>query len=181
MTLLQKKVADGSLVARLYKQQSPALFAYLCKRMGSPESAEDVLIEVFVAALEMASLDELSEKEQISWLWRVARNKGVDAYRRSQVRQYLDLSLLTNLSEDNQHSTELIVLQREAAERLHSHLAKLPPAQQEAVRLRFAYGLRCAQIAQIMGKREKAVRSLLARALNVLRTRYEKEQGEAHL
>src|SRR5581483_4691833 len=100
MTLSQKMTADGSLVARLYERHAPALFAYLRQQTGSPESAEDALIEVFVAALEKGKLDELSEKEQVSWLWRVARNKGVDAYRRSRVRQGLDLSLVTGHLED---------------------------------------------------------------------------------
>lgn len=83
MKLAQQKAADGSPVTRLYERHSPALFAYLRQQTGSPESAEDALIEVFVAALETGKLDELSEKEQVSWLWRVARNKGIDTYRRS--------------------------------------------------------------------------------------------------
>ncbi|MEO9028061.1 MAG: sigma-70 family RNA polymerase sigma factor [Ktedonobacteraceae bacterium] len=129
MKLAQTITADGSLVARLYKQHSPALFAYLRQQTSSPESAEDALIEVFIAALETDKLDELSEKEQVAWLWRVARNKGVDAYRRSRVRQGLDLIQLTDYIEDNRHAPELIVLQREASAHLHTYLEKLSPIQ----------------------------------------------------
>jgi RNA polymerase sigma-70 factor (ECF subfamily) len=181
MELSQKIFIDDSLVARLYEQHSPALFAYLRHQIGSPENAEDVLVEVFVAALETGKLDQLSEKEQVSWLWRVARNKGIDAYRRSQVRQGLDLSLVADYIEDHERTPELIALQREASALLHTHLEKLSPIQRKAVHLRFAHGLRSSEIAAVMGKHEGAVRSLLARALNVLRTLYEKEQGETHL
>jgi RNA polymerase sigma factor (sigma-70 family) len=181
MELSQKAAADDSLVAKLYERHSPALFAYLHHQTGSPENAEDVLVEVFVAALETSKLDQLSEKEQVSWLWRVARNKGVDAYRRSQVRQGLDLSLVADHIADHERTPELIALQREASRLLHTHLDKLSPVQREAVRLRFAHGLRSSEIAAVMGKQEGAVRSLLARALNFLRALYEKEQGETHL
>lgn len=181
MKLSQQMNAGSSLVATLYERHSPALFAYLRHQTGSPESAEDVLIEVFVAALETGKLDGLSEKEQVAWLWRVARNKGVDAHRRSRVRQGLDLIQVADQLEDTQHAPELIVIEQEASAHLHTYLEKLSPMQREAVRLRFAHGLRSSEIAQVMGKREGAVRSLLSRALNFLRTLYEKEQGETHL
>lgn len=181
MELSQKIVVDDSPVARLYEQHGPALFAYLRQQTGSPENAEDVLVEVFIAALETGKLDQLSEKEQVSWLWRVARNKGVDAYRRSQVRQGLDLSLVADHIDDDERTPELIALQREASTLLQTRLDKLSPVQREAVRLRFAHGLRSLEIAAVMGKREATVRSILARSLNFLRTLYEKEQGEDHL
>jgi len=39
-------------------------------------------------------------------------------------------------------------------------------------------GLRCVEIAQLQNKREGAVRMLLARALNSLRSLYEQQQKE---
>lgn len=181
MKLSQPITDDSSLVSRLYEKHSPALFAYLRQQTGSPESAEDALIEVFIAALETDKLDELSEKEQVAWLWRVARNKGVDTYRRSRVRQGLDLIQFAEQPEDDRHTPERLVIQQEASTHLHAYLAKLSPLQREAVRLRFAHGLRSPEIARVMGKREGTVRSLLARALSFLRNLYEKEQGENHL
>jgi RNA polymerase sigma-70 factor (ECF subfamily) len=181
MELSHKVAADDSPVARLYEQHGPALFAYLSHQMGSREVAEDVLVEAFVAALEMDRFVQMSEKEQVSWLWRVAHNKGVDAYRRSQVRRGLDLSVVAHYIDDKERSPELVILQREASALLHSYLDRLPPGQRKAIQLRFAHGLRSSEIATIMGKREGSVRSLLARALNFLRTLYEKEQEEAQI
>ncbi len=181
MEVSHKVAADGSPVGRLYEQHGPALFAYLSQQTHSHEAAEDVLVEVFVAALEMESFVRMSEKEQVSWLWRVTRNKAVDAYRRSQVRRGLDLSLVVDYIDDNERSPERIMLQREAYALLQSYLDRLSPGQRKAIQLRFAHGLRSSEIAAVMGKREGSVRSLLARALNFLRTLYEKEQEEKHL
>lgn len=164
-----------SLLEELYTRHSPALFAYLLHKTGSPENAEDVLVDVFVAALETSMFAELSEKEQVSWLWRVAHNKGVDAYRRSRVRQGLDLNLFVQLLKDQEHTPELLALRQEATTQLQNYLAKLSPLQQEAIRLRFAHGLRSSEIATVMGKRDGTVRSLLSRALNYLRTFYERD------
>lgn len=181
MELSPKVAMDGSPVGRLYEQHGPALFAYLSQQTGSREAAEDVLVDVFVAALETERFVRMSEKEQVSWLWRVTRNKAVDAYRRSLVRRGLDLSLVADYIDDKECSPELIMLQREASALLQTYLDRLSPGQRKAIQLRFAHGLRSSEIATVMGKREGSVRSLLARALNFLRTLYEKEQEEAHI
>ena len=181
MRLSNASVNSDPPVVRLYEQHAPTLFAYLRQKTASREDAEDVLVEVFVAAVEHGELARLSEQEQVAWLWRVARNKAVDAHRRSQVRQSLDLDLFAGMIyEDDVYAPEQVSLQREEYARLHAHLAKLSPVQRRAVHLRFANNLRCSEIATILGKREGAVRVMLSRTLNFLRGVYAKDQGETH-
>src|SRR5262249_51470325 len=125
-------------------------------------------------------LARLGEKEQVAWLWRVARNKVVDTYRRSRLRQGIGLDVVADLIDDDQRAPEQVVLQQEEYARLYIHLDKLSPIQREVLRLRFANDLRCSEIAAVMGKREGAVRVLLSRALNFLRRVYEKDTGGTH-
>jgi RNA polymerase sigma factor (sigma-70 family) len=174
---LSKAIAScDSPVARLYELHAPALFAYLRRQTTSREDAEDLLVDVFVAAIEYSAFNQLGEKEQIAWLWRVARNKAVDAYRRARLRQGTDIDLLAGLIyDDDEHTPEQVTLRQEEYALLHVHLERLSPDQRAAVYLRFANELRCAEIAAVMGKREGAVRALLSRALNFLRTIYEKD------
>ena len=182
MQLSKGIVSSDSPVARLYQTHASAILAYLCQQTASREDAEDVLVEVFVAAVEFASFARLSEKEQVAWLWRVARNKVVDAYRRSRLRQGIELDTVADLIYDDEERTpEQVLLRHEEYARLHVHLDKLSPIQREAVRLRFANDLRCSEIAAVLGKREGAVRVLLSRALNFLRTVYEKDAGGTRL
>jgi len=96
MRLSKEIVASDSPVATLYELYAPAIFAYLRQQTPAREDAEDILVEVFVAAVEAHALDELDDKEQAAWLWRVARNKAVDAYRRSHIRQGIDLELVAD-------------------------------------------------------------------------------------
>lgn len=182
MQLSEKIVSCDSPVARLYEQHAQALFAYLRQKTSSREDAEDVLAQVFVAAIESGDIARLSEKEQAAWLWRVARNKVVDAYRRSRLRQGMDLDLFTDvIYAEDEHAPEQVSLKREEYARLHTHMEQLPPIQREALRLRFANDLRCAEIAEVLGKREGTVRVMLSRALNLLRGIYAKDQEENRL
>jgi len=179
MQFSEKLVSCNAPVARLYEKHASALFAYVSQKTASREDAEDILAQVFVAAIEQGEIAGLDERAQAAWLWRVARNKIVDAYRRSRLRQGMDLNQFTDLlyDEDEQHVPEQLSLKREEYAHLHAHIARLPPIQQETLRLRFANDLRCSEIAEVLGKREGTVRVMLSRTLNFLRRIYEKDQG----
>lgn len=173
---LNQDIAEGSPAAMLFHRHAPALFAFLRQRAASQEDAEDLLLEVFLAALEHNGFFELSEGEQQKWLWRVARNKTIDAYRRSTRKPALTLEDIVNtLCASEELSPEQVTLRQEEYTRLRATLKSLPAPQQEALCLRFGDNLRCAEIATVMGKREGAVRMLLSRALNLLRTIYEQD------
>src|SRR5260370_33263658 len=74
--------ADRSLIAALYQRHDPSMLTFIRRHMLSREDAEDVLLEVFLAALESEKLGTFNEGEQLAWLRRVAHNKCIDHYRR---------------------------------------------------------------------------------------------------
>src|SRR5260370_19010515 len=86
---------DEPGIATLYQQYAPAIFAYLLQRMRFEEDAEDILVEVFLAALENEQFPLLPEKAQLTWLWRVAPKKMIDGYRRSVRRQRCTLHYIS--------------------------------------------------------------------------------------
>ena len=47
----------------LYRQYAPGLLAYVRMRITSEEDAEDLVVEVFVAAIENATFAARSDKE----------------------------------------------------------------------------------------------------------------------
>lgn len=173
----QHRTRNDRLVAELYQQYAPGLFAFLRRQTRSREDAEDVLVDIFLAALEYELLVELDEKQQVAWLWRVARNKAIDLYRRLQRRQSIALEFVAEtLYQDEALDPELLALQQDECALLRQHVRSLPIPQQEMLRLRFADDLRCAEIAARTGKREGAVRVMLSRTLNALRRIYEGPQ-----
>ena len=166
-------------MALQYRNYAPGLLAYVRMRITSVEDAEDVVVEVFMAALENAKFAKLSEKEKQLWLWRVTRNKVIDTYRRVKTRQNVTLEQVAGgLFEDEMASPEYAALRQEDYMDLYAHLQRLPPLQQQILRMRFGQDLSCREIAARLGKQENVVRVTLSRSLNLLRKIYRRRREE---
>ena len=164
---------DDSLIARLYRQHALTLLRYVRQHVSLREDAEDIVLEVFLAALKEPGLSGLSEDRQGAWLQSVTHHKVVDYYRRTKNRPSVPLEetgqmLLT----DEDQGPEQLVVRREEDALLRTRLGQLPQHYQRILYLRFASGLRCTEIASQMQKSEGAIRMLLSRALNTLREIY---------
>jgi RNA polymerase sigma-70 factor (ECF subfamily) len=168
---------DNSPTAALYRQHGPLIFAWLLKQARSWEDAEDLLLEVFLAAFEHDRLLAVPEEKRLAWLLSVAQHKVIDYYRLSGRHQQVPLDAVAGaLEEDEAQTPEAVALRHERHAKLRVALQALPPTQREVVQLRFGEGLRCTEIATVLGKREGAVRILLWRALTFLRARYGGDQ-----
>lgn len=171
---------NTSPLALLYQHHAGFILVYLRLHALSEEDAEDVLIEVFLAAFEEASLHTLPEEKQRAWLRTVAHHKAVDHYRRSSRRPAVPLEQIAEvLQEDEERSPESLALRQEERLRLRTAITRLPALHQEILRLRYRDGLRVAQIAALVGKREGAIQKLLSRTISHLRTLYEDQQEGA--
>jgi RNA polymerase sigma-70 factor (ECF subfamily) len=158
------------------------IFGYLRRQTPAREDAEDLLLEVFLAACERVGLEKLPEGEQVAWLRQVARYKLADYYRR---RARRPTSRLEDHDDgafaDESLAPEEVLLHHEEERRLRAAVQQLSPEQQQVLRLRFGEGWRTAQIAEAVGKQEGAVRMVLSRALNLLRRLYRDDEEGAML
>ena len=171
-------VVDRAHLAQLYQQYAPKILDYLSRQVSSAQDAEDILIDVFVAALESVPFASLTEQEQKAWLWRVVHNKVIDLYRRTKRVSLKNIDDHQSI-EDTTMGPEQISIRQEEDDNLAVLLKSLSPLQQQVLYLRFGKNLRCAQIASLVGKRESSIRSLLSRTFHLLRRHYqEQEQGD---
>jgi len=173
----QKQLAQSNhtLVAHLYQRHASAILTFLCRQVPTREDAEDVLLEVFQAAIESETLLRLDESKQRTWLWTVAHNKATDHYRRTRHRPVFSTGLeevAEVLADDYAFAPESAALRQETYAELRTHISSLPELQQEILRLRFAHGLKCGEIAQKLNKSNAAIRTMLSRSLNLLRDSY---------
>lgn len=166
--------ADDPLAA-LYQKHAALILAYFDRRVASKEDAEDLLLEVFLAALENQAWLTLTNGEQLAWLYRVAHNKCVDYYRRNTRHPALPLQMFQETLEEDYFMPENLTLRQEEWDMLRREIAALPAFQQEVLRLRFAYGLHTKEIAQQLKKTDAAIRNLLSRTLNHLRRSYDSQ------
>jgi RNA polymerase sigma factor (sigma-70 family) len=172
---------EDTPIGKLYQRYWHALFTVIRQSISSREDAEDILLEVFLAAVESKTLPGMSEMHQEAWLRRVAYNKCMDFHRRTTRRPRFSLEgYIETLYDDEEREPEQVALRQEEVVQLQEHLAILSADQREILRLRFADELPCAQIAARMHKSEGAVRAALARALNRLRGIYTKCRKESY-
>jgi RNA polymerase sigma factor (sigma-70 family) len=72
-------------LAELFRRESSRLRHFIRRRVPDPADAEDIVADVFIELVEAARL--LQPIEQVSaWLFRVARNRITDLFRRRQAR-----------------------------------------------------------------------------------------------
>ncbi len=60
-----KRIAQDAPIGVLYQRYAPGILTYIRRHISSPEDAEDLLVEVFLAALERNNLLCLNEGEQL--------------------------------------------------------------------------------------------------------------------
>jgi RNA polymerase sigma-70 factor (ECF subfamily) len=165
---------NDSPAARLYRRYAPAIFAYLRLHTSVWEDAEDLLLEVFLAALEDERLEAVPEEERLAWLRGVAHHKLVDYYRRHARRPTAPLEAVAEvITDDERLAPEASAIRQEERQRLRAAVRRLPTLQQQVLRLRFEDGLPSAEIAALLGKQDSAIRKLLSRTLNALRSLYQ--------
>jgi RNA polymerase sigma-70 factor (ECF subfamily) len=172
-------VTDEDKLAQLYQRHVYVLLNYILRHTRTHEDAEDILLEVFLAAQDRGALVALSEGEQLAWLRRVAYNKCVDLIR-NQSRYPsvgLDSADVTLYAPEDQRP-DIVAVRSEEYSLLHQHVLHLSTQQQEILHLKFGQSLSSAEIARRLNKKEGSIRMLLSRALNRLRTIYSVEKGE---
>lgn len=161
---------DDSPVSRLYQQHALSLMMYVRRHVPTREDAEDILLDVFLAAVEHQELAEYSEQRQLAWLQRVAYHKCVDYHRRTTRRPAVPLEdASAMLTADERQSPDHLAERSEEDALLYERLNQLPETYQQVLQLRFAQGLSSAEIARRLHKSDGAIRMILSRALTVLR------------
>ena len=145
------------------------LIAYLAARTGDVAGAEDALGDAFIAALEKWPADGVPQKPE-AWLLHAARNRLIDASRRTQVRQRSEEMLLQAAKEAENVAT---TLEHFPDERLKLLFVCAHPAIDAAARtplmLQTVLGLDAARIASAFLVSPAAMSQRLVRAKNKIR------------
>jgi DNA-directed RNA polymerase specialized sigma24 family protein len=76
----EERAQDG-VDGTLYDRFALTIFTYICQRVSNKQDAEDLLVEVFLAAFKNDGLSRLPVARQLAWLMRVTKNKLVDRHR----------------------------------------------------------------------------------------------------
>ena len=104
---------DNHRQTALYERYGQVIFGYLRLHVRSLEDAEDLLLDVFLAALEHDNLAALSQGEQLAWLRRVVHNKLLNVYCRVSRSPHVALDSIMDMIFEEENPEQLTLQQEE--------------------------------------------------------------------
>lgn len=162
----------GSKLAltELVTTYSDELVRFAFGYVKSEAAAEDVVSDVFATLFMKAK--RLDEETQLRpYLYKMTRNRAIDYLRRHRSELPLeDVEAVLSVP-----GAEEAVLRKERDEALHRCLGKLPQQYREVLELTWFEEFSNEQVATVLGKNQKQVYNLRARAKIALKELLEKE------
>lgn len=164
---------DAEAFGKLYDLHLDAVYRYVYYKVNEASEAEDLTSQVFLKAWEAIPRYEWRQIPFSHWLMRLARNAVIDHYRTTRTHGELDEDLV---SRDPDPQGEY--LRGERLKGLEAAIRRLPEDQRTVVVLRFIEEMDYAELADLMGKSQGALRVIQHRALAALRRILEREGEE---
>ena len=155
--LAQVGLGDSDALEALYDRHAPTVLAISLRVIGDRAAAEDVLQETFWRVWRSARTFEPQRGSFTSWLFRIARNLAIDAFRRRNVRPIEIFSaedpdiLLDQVSDPDMNVAEQAQSAMENR-RVRNALAILPQVQRQVIEMAYFYGMTRQEIAEMTGE-----------------------------
>ena len=170
--LQQAAKGDGEAFGVLYERYVGRIYNYIYYRTGNAYDAEDLTARVFYRAMRHIGNYHDRGLPLSAWLYRIAHNLVANWHQDNSRRKEVPLEEgMYSRSGSIHPETDLLLL--EERDRLIQVIRTLTPDRQQLLILKFVEHLSNAEIGQIMGRSEGAVKSLYHRTLLVLRDEYE--------
>lgn len=168
--LIERAKGDPSAFGELYERYVDRIYNYIFHRVGNQHDAEDLTACTFQRALEHIGRYQDQGAPFSAWLYRIAHNLVANWHRdrsrrRRKVISLSELAQVRPWQEGPAHLGEA----SEEQEALLAAIRRLPADRQLLLILKFSEQLSNAQIGQIMGRSEGAIKSLYHRTLIALR------------
>ena len=154
---------DRAALEELYLLHFDRIYSYLHMSVGNRHDAEDLTTQTFVRMLESIGRFRWQSAPFSAWLFRIAHNLAIDHFRAGRrVRAEEDVPEPYGSEESSAEDQALDSLGDAGMLDL---IARLSPEQRQVLTLKFMFGFANAEVAEILGKSEGAVKSLQHRAL----------------
>ena len=177
----QDSATETRDLEQIYREFFPALRAYLTRKVGNPEQAEDLVQETFYRALGafQAGTGWLpsARKEYRPWLFRIATNLAIDQLRRRTRLTWCDLEAAATVPTSGlEADPEEVYTHLEEAETVRTTLRRLPEHYCTVLVLYYHHGLTASQVARLIGLTPGGCKMLLLRARHAFAWHYREQQ-----
>jgi len=167
-------VSENS-VAQAFSKYRDRLLKFIRSRVRAFEDAEDIVQEVFYQYIRVNELANPVE-QTAAWLYRVARNKIIDSYRK---KEAIPFSALANdMLSCDESTPETAALSALVWEEIEAALAELPKEQRDIFIQTEMEGLPVKEIAEMTGVQVNTLLSRKHYAVIFLRKRLREVYGD---
>ena len=168
---------DRAALSDIYERFCDRIYRYALFKLEDSQQAEDLCAQVFLKMMESIGRFEwpplrgddkrVNPASFSSWLYRIAHNLITDQQRREARRPTVPLDSVAHYLPDNIDpalTAETVIFR----ERLAVALKSLTELQAQVIALKFGSGLSNAEVAQMLGRSEGAIKALQYKALQKL-------------
>ncbi|MCI4644507.1 MAG: sigma-70 family RNA polymerase sigma factor [Hyphomonadaceae bacterium] len=159
--------------AELFEFFAPRLNSYMRQLGADPAEAEELAQEVMITLWRKADQYDPAKASVSTWIFRIARNRRIDAHRRTRRPELDPDEPMLRPPEPEQPDITLDRVQME--ERVRAQMETLPPEQLELLRAAFYQGLSHSEIAKAFNLPLGTVKSRIRLAFSRLRGQIEEE------
>jgi RNA polymerase sigma-70 factor (ECF subfamily) len=159
---------DYSPASEIYDRYSARIYNFAFRFLKNAEAAEDATQEVFVKMMKHAGQFQ-GDAKLSTWLFSITANWCRDYLRKADNKFKEAEDVLISLPAPTELSPERNLERREDELRVQRALGSLTAEQREAILLSRYQGLSYAEIAQIAGCSEGAVKTRVFRAMETLK------------
>lgn len=173
--LVEAAKKDKEKFREIYNTYYEIVFRFIYQRTGDETTTSDIVSEVFFKALGNLTKYEFRGLPFSSWLLRIAHNETIKYYRKISKARVVKLETkhLQNLTseESDNHIDELKPL-------LLSALKELKTEDLQLIEMRFFEGRPFKEMAEILNKKESAVKMRVYRILAKLKCYFKKNKND---
>ena len=162
---------DRKAIAELVSRHADAIYRFIHHRLDRHEAVEDLVQEVFLAALRGIG-DYRVESSLRTWLFAIARHKIADYYRERLRALVLDDDDMPSDEPASEPRIDESLDRRRLEEKARAVLSMLPDAYRAVLVCRYWDQRSVGEIAEMTGKTEKSIERLLARARQQFKHRW---------
>lgn len=175
--LIEQAKTDREAFGQLYEIYVGRIYNYVYYRTGNADDAEDLTAKIFVRAMQHIHRYEDQGVPFSAWLYRIAHNLVANWHRDNSRRKLISLDDVSNwrVYEDGPEFAAQLTEDKDA---LLAAIRRLPADRQELLILKFVERLSNAEIGEIMGRSEGAIKSLYHRTLLSLKEDFQSRDGE---
>jgi len=166
MRLIQ--AGDVSPAAEIFDRYSSRIYNFAYRFLRNSEAAEDATQEVFVKMLKHANQFH-GDAKLSTWLFSITANWCRDYLRKADNKAKEAEEVLYSIPAPSELAPDRNLERRQDEQMIQKALAALTPEQREAILLSRYQGLSYAEIAQISGCSEGAVKTRVFRAMETLK------------